>query len=67
MDEGSCPVPQHVLDHEAAELGPLDETTEGRLLTGGAPVMATPVVVGAAAAVVLAYAAGRVAGELRPM
>ncbi|WP_181727181.1 hypothetical protein [Streptomyces sp. PT12] len=48
------------------DLGPLDEHTEGRVTRGALPVAATPVIVGAAGAIVVAYAAGRVVGEIRP-
>ncbi|WP_230423514.1 hypothetical protein [Streptomyces radicis] len=46
--------------------GPLDEHAEGRVTRGALPVTATPVIVGAAGAIVIAYAAGRIVGEIRP-
>ncbi|MFR9727184.1 hypothetical protein ACL02R_28055 [Streptomyces sp. MS19] len=50
-----------------AVAGPLDENAEGRVVRGALPVAATPVIVGAAGAIVVAYAAGRIVGELRPV
>lgn len=50
-----------------AAAGPLTESAEGRINGGAAPVAATPVIVGVAAAVVVAYAAGAVIGTSEPV
>ncbi|WP_129842028.1 hypothetical protein [Streptomyces sp. RFCAC02] len=58
---------EKILARNAGTGGPLDECAEGRVARGALPVAATPVIVGAAGAIVIAYAAGRIAGELRPV
>lgn len=47
--------------------GPLHERAEGQVAPGASPVLATPAIVATAGAVVIAYAAGRVAGGIRPL
>lgn len=44
--------------------GALEEDAEGQVFESGLPVTATPVVVGAAGAIVVAYAAGALANAL---